>query len=301
MVKIVGILNITPDSFSDGGKFFKVNDALAHVEKLVSEGVDIIDVGGESSRPGSVIVSEDEEIRRVIPVIVEIKKRFPKIPVSIDTYKPNVASRAIDNGAEIVNDIYGMRWFHSFRDDACSCRQNENKMADVVAQKNVSVIIMHMKGTPLNMQKKAEYKDVISEIYEFFDERIKFAKSKGIKEKKIILDPGIGFGKTLQHNLLIMKNLQKFKKLGLPVMVGASRKSFINELLKVDHVGCGVFCQNISNIADRQDGTIAASLYCVLNGADYLRVHDVLSMKRAITVFEAIRGQNLTTKLRTED
>ncbi len=263
MVKIVGILNVTPDSFSDGGKFYKITDAVKHAEKLISEGADIIDVGGESSRPGSVVVSEDEEIRRVVPAIKGIKKKFPKIPVSVDTYKPKVALNAIDSGAEIVNDIYGLRW--------CG-----GSMADVVAEKKVSVIIMHMKGTPQDMQKNPEYNDVISEIYKFFKERLNFAKSKGIKKEKIIFDPGIGFGKTLRHNLLIMKNLSKFGKLGIPIMVGPSRKSFINGLLNVD-------------VSNRLEGTIASSIYSLLNGAEYLRVHDVLSVKRALTVFEAIK------------
>ena len=264
MVKIVGVLNVTPDSFSDGRKFYKINDALKHAQKLISEGADIIDVGGESSRPGSIVVSEDEEIRRVIPVIKEIKKKFPKIPVSVDTYKPKVALNAIDSGAEIVNDIYGLRW-------------RDGSMADVVAEKKVTVIIMHMKGTPQNMQENPEYNDVVSEVYKFFKERLKFAKSKGIKKERIILDPGIGFGKTLRHNLLIMKNLSKFGKLGIPIMVGPSRKSFINGLLNVD-------------VSNRLEGTIASSIYSLLNGAKYLRVHDVLSLKRALTVFEAIKN-----------
>lgn len=263
MVKIVGILNVTPDSFSDGGKFYKIGDAIRHTEKLISEGADIIDVGGESSRPGSVVISEEEEIKRVVPVIQEIKKRFPKIPVSVDTHKSVVALKAIETGAEIVNDIYGLRW-------------QDGRLADIVAENDVLVIIMHMKGTPQDMQKNPQYNDVISEIYKFFKERLKFAKSKGIKKEKIILDPGIGFGKTLQHNLLIMKNLSKFKKLGLPIMVGPSRKSFIDGLLNVD-------------VSNRLEGTIAASFNCVLNGVDYLRVHDVLSVKRAITVWNAIK------------
>ncbi|MBI5573060.1 MAG: dihydropteroate synthase [Elusimicrobia bacterium] len=263
MVKIVGILNVTPDSFSDGGKFLNTNDALKHAQKLIMDGADIIDVGGESSRPGCLVVPEDEEIKRVVPVIKEIKKKFPEIPVSVDTYKPKVALNAIDSGAEIVNDIYGLRW-------------SGGSMADVIAEKKVTVIIMHMKGTPQDMQKNPQYKDVVSEIYKFFKERLKFAKSKGIKENKIILDPGIGFGKTLQHNLEILNKLNKLNKLKLPIMVGPSRKSFIGALLNTD-------------VSQRLEGTIAASIISVLNGADYLRVHDVLSIKRAITVFEAIK------------
>ena len=197
-------------------------------------------------------------------VIKEIKKKFPKIPLSVDTYKPEVALGAIDAGAEIVNDIYGLRW-------------RGGSMADIIAEKKVSVIIMHMKGTPQDMQENPQYDDVVSEIYKFFKERLKFAKSKGTKKEKIILDPGIGFGKTLRHNILIMKNLSKFGKLGIPIMVGPSRKSFISGLLNVD-------------VSNRLEGTIASSIYSLLNGAKYLRVHDVLSLKRSLTVFEAIKN-----------
>jgi len=280
MVKIAGILNVTPDSFSDGGKFFAIDAALKQAEQLISEGADIIDVGGESTRPQSSVVPEEEEIKRVVPVISEIKKRFPKQPVSIDTYKSGVAAAAIDSGAEIVNDIYGLGF-------------GNGEMADVVAKNNVSVIIMHMKGTPQDMQKDPQYKDVVSEINRFFKERIKYAKSKGIKKDKIILDPGIGFGKTLKHNLEILKNLSKFRRMGFPVMVGPSRKSFIGGLLNVDPVRDTASRSDISNrvdVSNRLEGTIAASIYSLLNGADYLRVHDVLSVKRAITVFEAIKN-----------
>jgi dihydropteroate synthase len=264
MTKLVGILNITTDSFSDGGKFFNTDDAIKQAEKLISDGADIIDVGGESSRPGSIPISEEEEIKRVIPVIKAIKGKFKKIPISIDTYKSRVAERAIGEGAEIVNDIYGLRW-------------RDGKIANVVARKKVTVIIMHMLGNPQDMQQSPKYKDVVSDICNFFKERIKFAVSKGIKKDKIILDPGIGFGKMLEHNLIILKNLAKFKKLKLPVMVGPSRKSFIGKILDAD-------------VNNRLEGTIAASIVSVCNDVDYLRVHDVLSVKRAIAVFEAIKN-----------
>ncbi|MEW6557786.1 MAG: dihydropteroate synthase [Elusimicrobiota bacterium] len=262
MVKIVGILNVTPDSFSDGGKFFKTNDAVKQAEKLIEEGADIIDIGGESTRPGSKPVPIEEEIKRVVPVIKEIKKKIPGIPVSVDTYKPEVALKAIDEGCEIVNDIYGMRW-------------QDGEMASIVAKNNVKVVIMHMQGTPQTMQTNPQYKNVISDIKQFFSLQIKFAESKGIKKEKIIIDPGIGFGKTLQHNLQILKKLNQFKELNQPIMVGPSRKSFIGTLLNVD-------------VSQRLEGTIASVLISVINGADYLRVHDVLSVKRAITVLEAI-------------
>ena len=264
MVKIAGILNVTPDSFSDGGNFLKTGDAVKHAEELIVQGADIIDIGGESSKPGSVPVPEDEEIKRVIPVIKAIKKYFPETVISIDTYKSNVAAAAINEGAGIVNDIYGLRW------------QN-GEIADVIARKNVSVIIMHMLGTPQDMQKNPEYKDVILDICNFFEERIRFAELKGIKKEKIILDPGIGFGKTFKHNLLILRNLAKFKKFKLPIMSGPSRKSFIGNILKTD-------------VTDRIEGSIAASIVSVMNGADYLRVHDVSAIKRALSVFEAIEN-----------
>jgi len=261
MVKIVGILNVTPDSFSDGGNFYKTDDAVRHAGKLVEEGADVIDIGGESSRPGSRPVETDEELKRVIPVIREVKKRF-KIPVSIDTYKSRVASAAIDEGAEIVNDITGLTY---------GCEE----MADMISQKKVRVVIMHIKGMPENMQNDPVYGDVIAEINSFLKKQVEFAVSRGIDGKNIIIDPGIGFGKSVQHNLLIIKKLAEFKKLNLPVMVGPSRKSFIGTLLDKD-------------VTHRLEGTIAACLAAAQSGADYLRVHDAGSVKNALKIFEAI-------------
>ena len=261
MTQIVGILNTTPDSFSDGGKFYNVDDAVRRAGELIEEGADIIDIGGESSRPGSKPVPAGEELRRVLPVIRRIKKKFD-IRLSIDTYKSEVASAAVDEGAEIVNDIAGLTY-------------DGGKMADVVSQKKVKVIIMHMKGMPENMQEHPVYGDVISEISGFLKSRSDFAVSRGIERNNIIIDPGIGFGKTAQHNLMIIKHLAEFKKLGMPVMVGPSRKSFIGTLLGKD-------------VAQRLEGTIAACIVSAQNGADYLRVHDAGSVKNALKIFESI-------------
>jgi len=261
MVKIVGILNVTPDSFSDGGKFCKTDDAVKQAGELIEEGADIIDIGGESSRPGSISIGSDEELKRVIPVIREVKKRF-KISLSIDTYKSAVASAAIDEGVDIVNDITGLTY-------------DGIKMADVVSQKKVKLVIMHIKGMPENMQENPVYEDVIAEINRFLKKQVELAVSRGIDRKNIIIDPGIGFGKTVRHNLLIINKLAEFKKMKLPVMVGPSRKSFIGALLDRD-------------VTQRLEGTIAACLVSAQNGADYLRVHDAGSVKNALKVFEAI-------------
>lgn len=260
-IKITGILNITPDSFSDGGNYFCIDDSLKHAENLIAAGVDIIDVGGESSRPGSKPVQASEEIRRVIPVIKEIKKRF-NVCVSIDTYKTEVAELAVAAGAEIVNDITAFR-------------HDNGSMAAFVASHNVKVILMHMQGSPETMQDNPEYKDIIREVLDFFAERIDFALSSGISKDRIIIDPGIGFGKQQKHNLLLLKHLSEFKKLGVPLMVGPSRKSFIGNILN-------------TGVLHRLEGTIAATLIAAFNGAEYLRVHDVEQIKKALIVFEEV-------------
>ncbi|MDI6641182.1 MAG: dihydropteroate synthase, partial [Elusimicrobiota bacterium] len=193
---IMGILNVTPDSFYDGGEYTAVNNALKHVEKMVKDGADIIDVGGESTRPGSEPITLQEELKRVIPVIVEIAKRF-SVPISVDTYKSEVAKAALDSGATMVNDISGLNF--------------DNKMVDVVSGKKVHVIIMHIKGTPKNMQDNPQYENVVKEIKEFFQTQIEYALKHGVKKEQIFIDPGIGFGKTTEHNLQILRNIQEFK------------------------------------------------------------------------------------------
>ena len=257
----MGILNVTPDSFSDGGNFLSPSNALKHAENLIREGADIIDVGGESSRPGSSPVTIAEELKRVIPVINLIKKNFPDILVSIDTYKSEVASEAISFGADLVNDITGLK----------GC----DKMASLISKTKVPIVIMHMRGKPKNMQDDTRYSDLISEISFFFKSQVDLAKSYGIKNDKIILDPGIGFGKSLDQNFIILKNINKFCDLGYPILIGTSRKSFLTKTLK-------------TNSDDVIEGTIASSLFCILNGASILRVHDVKKIKRSVEIIEKI-------------
>ncbi len=257
---IMGILNVTPDSFFDGGKYFSKDDAIKYGMKLIENGADILDIGGESTRPGSERVSEEEELKRVIPVIEEIAKRTD-VPISIDTYKSNVAKAALDAGAQIVNDISGLRF--------------DEKMAQVVAEKGVPVVIMHIKGTPGDMQNNPYYEDVIQELLDYFDERIRYATNHGIDESKIIIDPGIGFGKRIEDNLLIIKNLRAFKVFRKPILIGVSRKSFIGKIL------------NLSP-EERLEGTLSANLTAIVNGAQIIRVHDVLETKRCIRIYNEI-------------
>ena len=255
---IMGILNATPDSFSDGGLFVDADKAVNHAKQMVNDGADIIDVGGESSRPGSEPVSEEEELRRVKPVIKRLVKEV-NVPISIDTYKPKVAEECIKSGAHLVNDITGLR---------------NKKMIKVAAKYKVPVVIMHMKGMPKCMQQNPVYKDVVKEIKDFLGERASEAKKAGILE--VIIDPGIGFGKTTEHNLQILKRLNEFKSLGCPILSGPSRKSFIGNItgLPVDK---------------RLEGTLAAVSIAVMNGANIVRVHDVKECKRAVQIADAIR------------
>jgi dihydropteroate synthase len=257
---IMGVLNITTDSFSDGGRFMDPEKALDQAYCMAESGADILDIGGESSRPGAESIPADEEIKRVVPVIKKAAKKI-KIPISVDTVKSEVAERAFDAGASILNDISAMR-------------MDEN-MAALVAGNNAYVILMHMRGTPADMQENTEYDDIIGEIYEFLNNSALKAIEKGISRDKIIVDPGIGFGKSAEGNFIILKNLDKFLELGYPVMVGASRKSFIGKALAVD-------------TDQRLEGSIAAACYAVMNGADIVRVHDVIETRRAITIIEKI-------------
>jgi dihydropteroate synthase len=256
---IVGVLNVTPDSFSDGGKFLNPSAAVDHALRMVEEGADIIDVGGESTRPGSMPVSEEEEIRRVIPVIEALARRT-KAPISIDTYKANVAQRALEAGATIVNDISGLTF--------------DPDMAGVVADHDASFILMHIKGTPRNMQENPQYNDVVAEIKSFLEERCKYAVTLGIRQ--LIIDPGIGFGKKLEHNLEILRRISEFSVLGYPILVGPSRKSFIGLILNLP-------------VEERLEGTAAAVAVSILNGAHLIRVHDVKAMKRVAMVVDAVK------------
>jgi len=257
---IMGILNVTPDSFYDGGRYNNAKQAVERALQMAEEGADIIDIGGQSSRPGANSVEEKEELERVIPVIKKLASRI-KVPISIDTYKAGVAKKAIDAGASMVNDISALRM--------------DEKMANIVRSIGVPVCLMHMQGTPRNMQKNPRYRDVVSEIFAFLKERIDFCEQAGIDIEKTIVDPGIGFGKTVLHNLEILKNLNQFKSLGRPIMVGVSRKSFIGKVLQLEP-------------EERLEGSLASAIWCMIKGASILRVHDVRETKRAVKIVEAI-------------
>jgi dihydropteroate synthase len=257
---IMGILNVTPDSFSDGGVYFDIERAIARGQQMVGEGADFIDIGGESSRPGSEPISFEEELRRVLPVIERLAQTV-SIPLSIDTYKSNVAQKALNAGAQIVNDISGMTF--------------DPRMIDVVREFDACVALMHMKGIPRTMQEEPKYDNVVEEVARFLEQRTEAAKKRGIR--RIIVDPGIGFGKTTQHNLELFKNLQRISQLGYPVLVGPSRKSFIGTVLNAPVEG-------------RLEGTAAAVTASILRGANIVRVHDVKEMKKVALVADALKN-----------
>ena len=260
---VMGIINVTPDSFSDGGKFFSPEVAISHASKLITQGADIIDIGGESTRPGAEQVSELEELKRVIPVIEKIRTDNPTILISIDTTKASVAKHAVEAGADIINDVSGLSF--------------DNNMIGIVESFNIPVVIMHMKGNPQNMQLNPKYEDIVNEILDFFKMKIKMAVQSGINRSMIILDPGIGFGKTVEHNFELLSRLNEFNVLELPIMIGPSRKSFIGITLDLPP-------------EDRLEGTAAAVSAGVMNGASIVRVHDVKSMKRVVKIIEKVRN-----------
>jgi dihydropteroate synthase len=258
---IMGVLNVTPDSFSDGGLFFEKQDAVAQGQALVAAGADIIDIGGASTRPFSDPVPVQEEIRRVVPVIEELVKRVA-VPVSIDTCKAEVARQAIAAGATMANDIGALRV--------------DSAMADVVAKEDVPIVLMHMQGTPKNMQIDPAYEDVVADVKAFLADAIKRATLAGIDGNKIIVDPGIGFGKTVTHNLLLLKHVSAFHALGAPVLIGTSRKSFIAKLLG-------------DEMERREVGTQATVAAAALQGVHIVRVHDVERTRYTLKIVEAIR------------
>lgn len=263
---VMGILNVTPDSFSDGGLYFSEKQAIEQAFKLLEEGADIIDIGGESTRPGSEPVSIDEEIRRTIPVIKALSREI-KVPISIDTYKAEVARHALDAGASMVNDISGLRF--------------DPEMVRVVAKYDVPVIVMHIKGRPKDMQENPVYEALIPEIIDYLRISIRLAIKFGIKEDRIIIDPGIGFGKTFEHNLEIINNLKEFALLERPVAIGVSRKAFIGKIL------------GDLPPQERLEGTAAAVAISVYNGANIIRVHDVKEMARVIKVVDSIMRERI--------
>lgn len=258
---IMGVVNVTPDSFYDGGKFFELNKAAKRALDMERAGADIIDVGGESMRPGASDVGAKEEMRRVIPVIRAISKKIKAI-ISIDTRKAEVADAALEAGARIVNDVSALKF--------------DPEMADVAARHRAFVILMHMKGTPKDMQIGPAYADVVKDIIKSLKESIALAKKSGIKNNRIIIDPGIGFGKTLEHNLEILRRLKEFKKLGYPVCIGTSRKSFIGKILGAE------------DPEDRLTGSLATAAMAAANGADIIRTHDASLTRQVVKVVSSI-------------
>ena len=258
---LMGIVNVTPDSFSDGGRYFEPAQAISHGLKLVEEGADIIDVGGESTRPGARPVSGREEMERVIPVIRGLRREL-SAPISVDTYKADVARAALDEGADMVNDISALRF--------------DPAMAPLVAAEKVPVVLMHMRGTPRTMQQRPHYRDVVEEVKEFLRDQIRYAVQSGVDLERIIIDPGIGFGKELEHNLALLRALPALADLGRPVLVGPSRKTFIGKILD-------------AGPEERLEGSLAAAVAAVLGGASVIRTHDVKEARRAIRVADAMR------------
>lgn len=253
---IMGILNVTPDSFSDGGKWNKKDAALKHTEEMILEGADIIDIGGESARPGYTLLPDQEEIERVVPVIEMVKKNFD-IPISVDTYKSAVAEASVKAGADLVNDIWGLKY--------------DQKMADVIAKNQVACCLMHNR-------KEANYKNFIDEMMDDLRETIAIAKKAGIPDDKIMLDPGVGFGKTYEQNLEAICHLEKMKELSYPILLGTSRKSVIGLTLDLPS-------------SERVEGTLVTTVFGVQKGAAFVRVHDVKENKRAISMTQAILRQ----------
>ncbi len=259
---IMGILNVTTDSFYDGGRYIQAEAAINRAESIEEEGADFLDIGAESTRPGSEPIPAKEEIARLKRVLPLIRRRV-KIPISCDTYKAEVAKFALDEGCELINDISGLTF--------------DKEMAPLLAKRGAYCVIMHIKGRPKTMQKNPSYKDLMGEIYRYLEERISFAQREGIDKEKIIVDPGIGFGKRLEDNYEIIRRLSELKGLGCPILIGPSRKSFIGLTLNLPP-------------EERLEGTLAASLLAVMNGANILRVHDVKETKRAVRMLEAIMG-----------
>ncbi|MCL6475797.1 MAG: dihydropteroate synthase [Firmicutes bacterium] len=258
---VMGILNVTPDSFYDGGRYAQVEAAVQRALQMVEEGADVLDIGGESTRPGSLPVPEEEELRRVLPVIQAVHERTD-VPISIDTTKSRVAERALQAGACMVNDISGLGF--------------DPRMAEVVARHGALCCIMHIQGTPQTMQQNPQYEDVVRDISRYFEERLALAEQAGIPRENIWLDPGIGFGKTVEHNLEILRRLREFTALGLPILIGTSRKSFIGKIL------------GDLPPEERLEGTAATVAIAIMNGANAVRVHDVREMVRVARMTDAV-------------
>lgn len=266
---VMGVLNVTPDSFSDGGKFVDVERAVAHAREMAKAGADIIDVGGESTRPGAAPVSAEEELRRVVPVIERLAGGAlgeRALPISVDTTKAGVAEQALAAGAHIVNDISALRF--------------DDRMAGVVRDAGAGVVLMHMQGRPETMQQRPHYDDVVQEVLDFLADRVAFAEARGIARTQIAVDPGIGFGKTVEHNLRLLARLRDFRSLGCPLLVGTSRKSFIGKALAPLRAGQG------REVDERLWGTAATVAWAVAHGARIVRVHDVAEMADVVRMTE---------------
>ena len=259
-VAVMGIINLSPDSFYAGNRCATVEDAVRHAENMVEEGAHILDVGAESTRPGSQAIGEETELKRLAPVISALAKRVP-VPVSVDTSKPAVADRVLQEGARIINDVAGL---------------NHPEMSRIIARHGAGVVVMHMQGVPETMQDNPQYGDVVEDVLGFLRLSVEIAGSAGIAPRSIAVDPGIGFGKTLEHNLKLIGSLRRFKVLDKPVLIGVSRKSFIGRILDLD-------------AEERLEGSLAAGVAGVINGADILRVHDVRATVRAVRIAHAIR------------
>jgi len=268
---IMGVLNVTPDSFSDGGLYIDLKKAVSRARQIFEEGADIIDIGGESTRPGSEPVSVNEEIKRVVPVIKEIKKILPNVLISIDSYKSDVVRQALLEGASIVNSLGGFLF--------------DEKLTGVVKKFDVPIIIYHIKGKPKTMQQEPVYKDVIKDIMGFFREQIKIGVSKGLKREQFLVDPGIGFGKTVEQNLEIIKRLSEFRSLKLPIVIGASRKSHLGKLLQEE-----LKLDTLPSPLERLEASFAEASVAILNGANIVRTHDVLETKKFLVVLDRLKS-----------
>jgi dihydropteroate synthase len=262
---VMGIVNVTPDSFSDGGQYASTDDAVKHAVEMASDGADLLDVGGESTRPGSEPVSADEEQARVVPVVERLARELPSVPISVDTRKSDVAHAAIAAGASIVNDISA---------------GGDPDMFHAVREGGVGLVLMHMKGEPKTMQDEPTYHDVVAEVRGFLGERIEAAVAAGIGREHLCIDPGIGFGKTVEHNLALLRDIAAFRHLGVVLLVGPSRKRFIGTLTG-------------TAVDERVEGTAGAVAWCAANGADVVRVHDVREMSRVVRVVDAIARADL--------
>jgi dihydropteroate synthase len=259
---IVGIVNVTLDSFSDGGRYLDPADAIAHADTLIEEGAQILDIGGESTRPGAEPVSVAEELRRVLPVIEGVRKRYPNIPISIDTTKAEVARAALDAGASIINDISAGRF--------------DPSMMSLAAERGVPIVLMHMQGTPQTMQRNPTYSDVVNEVFEFLKERIAIAKAHGVTT--VIADVGIGFGKTVDHNITLLRNLSRFRELGVPLYLGLSRKRFLG------------FVTGVENPLERDVATVIAHALLLHVPIEYIRVHNVRYLVQLRSLWRALRS-----------